>query len=162
MDKIDSDMTLDKVKNDVIRNVDNEILKDVTKMGDVIRDEFRTCNEMDTDKINERLEDIEGSASSLKNDATNMEQNNKTGNLETKVKSLKTVVTNLKQNIRTTIKDELKRSRIPKVLNNALKLIENSQSVTLKLYTQGMKESVDISDHIHDMHEGYEGKKVHC
>ena len=53
-------------------------------MGDKIKAEFKTCNEMHTAKINERLEFIEGSISSLKNHIT-MKQNIKTENLATKV-----------------------------------------------------------------------------
>ena len=41
-----------------------------------------------------------------------------------------------------------KRCRIQKVLNNVLKLIENTQSVTLKLHQEAMNTSVNIMQHI--------------
>ena len=66
------------------------------------------------DEINERLNYIEEYISNLKTDVT-------------KVNSLRTDVSNLKQNLTVEIKDKLKRSRMPKVLNNAMKLIEFNQ-----------------------------------
>ena len=112
---MNSDVKLDDAKNYIIEKVKKEILEDVTKMGDAIRDKFKISVEMDTDEIIERLDDVVGLVYSLKKDVTNMKQISKNENLESRVNSLRTDVNNLKQNLRANIKNELKKSRISKV-----------------------------------------------
>ena len=89
---MNSDVKLDDAKNYIIEKVKKEILEDVTKMGDAIRDKFKIIVEMDTDEIIERLDDVVGLVYSLKKDVTNMKQISKNENLESRVNSLRTDV----------------------------------------------------------------------
>ena len=89
---MNSDVKLDDAKNYIIEKVKKEILEDVTKMGDAIRDKFKISVEMDTDEIIERLDDVVGLVYSLKKDVINMKQISKNENLESRVNSLRTDV----------------------------------------------------------------------
>ena len=79
-------------------------------------------------------------------------------NWDAKVSSLRTDVSNLKQKLRADIKDVRERSRIPKVLNNAPKVIENTQYEVLKMY----KGSNFVDSHIWSHIIGVQDKLEHC
>ena len=87
------------------------------------------------DEINESLNYIEEYISNLKTDIT-------------KVNSMKTDVSSLKQNLRIEIKDKLKRSRMPKGQNNAMKLIEFNQPKIFKLCKESANHDLSTGEYV--------------